>query len=135
MKTMDYLTQASEFLRKTKTEFECEFLKHGKHFEDDKEERDIYIITLKRGNRSFTFNFGQSITSSGQYKVVKHSEYDVLACLQKHDPGTFEDFCSEFGYDEDSRKAEKVYKAVLNEWRNVAMLWNDFEIEQLQEIN
>ena len=179
MKTMDYLTQASEFLRKTKTEFECELLKHGKHFEDDKEERDIYKITLKRGNRSFTFNFGQSITSSGQYKVVKHlqnkvwceqttggkislskeefqklryvnnihkdillnpnfkqpSEYDVLACLTKYDPETFEDFCSNFGYEEDSLKAEKVYKAVVNEWHNVAMLWNDKEIEQLQEIN
>jgi hypothetical protein len=60
--------------------------------------------------------------------------YDILACLTKSDPGTFEDFCSEFGYDTDSKRAEKTYNAVLNEWKNVQSLFTDKEIEQLQEI-
>lgn len=174
----EYEKQAQEFLSATNTEFKAEFLRFGKHFEDDKENRDIYTITLKRGNREFIFHFGNSINDSGFYftmgvqrvdldksllsmedgQLSRHiknkisfgflnnkksdvihrpktpTAYSVLACLTKYDPGTFEDFCSEFGYDEDSRKAEKIYKAVVDEYKNVAMLFNDEEIEQLAEI-
>lgn len=176
----EYEQQAEAFLKATNTEFKCEFLKHGKHFVDDKETRDIYRITLTRGKRSYTFNFGQSIVNSGFYytmgkqkvnidrkyllkenkaNLIHHirrelnfqfmnngksdiihypiapTAYDVLSCLTKNDPDTFENFCSEYGYDEDSRKAEKVYNAVLDEWRNVCALFTDEEIEQLKEIS
>lgn len=178
----DYEKQANDFLQLTETSFSVKYLRSGKYFDEDKEDRDIYEITLKRKTRSYTFTFGQSIANSGfyyQYKTGKTkfpldkkylakdyfkgksfgllgtikmkdsafmpnidiihypkepSAYDVLACLQKYEVGTFEDFCNEFGYDTDSKKAEKTYHAVLNEWQNVAMLYNDKELEQLQEI-
>jgi hypothetical protein len=174
----NYEKQALDFLALTKTTFKCEFLKHGKHFENDKDTRDIYKITLERGKRSYSFNFGQSINCSGEYQVIerlrnkiwcekttggkyalsaedfknlKHimgiendilknpnfsapTAYGVLACLTKYDPGTFEDFCSEFGYNEDSRTAERTYRAVLDEWMNISILFSDSEIEALQEI-
>lgn len=60
--------------------------------------------------------------------------YDVLTCLTKYDPGTFEEFCGEFGYDTDSRRAEKTYNAVFNEWLEITRLFNDKEIEALREI-
>jgi len=66
---------------------------------------------------------------------VSPSSYSVLSCLTKYDPGTFDNFCSEFDYDIDSRKAKKVYKAVCKEWKNVQSIWSDDEIEQLQEIS
>lgn len=176
---MDYKKQATDFLTATNTTFKAEFLKNDYHFTGDKEKRDIYKITLKRADREYSFNFGQSLNNSGFYytkgvqkieldrKYLKHEEfknlghyiknkldwsflnngksdkvhypkaptpYDVLACLQKYDIGTFEDFCSEFGYDTDSRTAEKTYKAVVDEWQNVQRLFSDSEIEQLQEI-
>lgn len=61
--------------------------------------------------------------------------YDVLACLQKYEVGTFEDFCDNFGYDSDSRTAEKTYKAVLKEWKAMERLFNNEELELLQLIN
>jgi len=178
---MDYEKQANDFLKSTNTEFKVEFLKYDKHFESDKENRDIYTVTLKRGGREFSFNFGQSINCSMQWIPITiyaknlHSKenyprligeskskalqsvgiytfslnqndfvknenfseptpYDVLSCLTKYNPGTLKDFCDEFGYDEDSKKAEKTYNAVLDEYKNVAMLWNDSEIEMLTEI-
>lgn len=75
-----------------------------------------------------------------RFKIVKNpnkkapTAYDLLACITKNDPGTFEDFCSEFGYDEDSRRAEKTYKAVVDEYKQVISLFNDEELEMLQEI-
>ncbi len=61
-------------------------------------------------------------------------EYDILAAMTKYDPGTLENFCSEFGYDTDSKRAERVYKSVSEEWLNVQKIWTDREIEELREI-
>ena len=68
-------------------------------------------------------------------KGIPPTNYSILSCLQKNEVGTFEDFCGEFGYSEDSRTAEKIYKTVCKEYNNVCKIWNDEEIEELQEIN
>ena len=68
-------------------------------------------------------------------KAAVPSVYDVLACLTKYDPGTFEDFCSDYGYDEDSRTAERIYFAVQKEYAQLARLFTPNEMEELAEIN
>ncbi len=68
-------------------------------------------------------------------KRIVPSAYDVLACLTKSYPGTFEDFASDFGYDTDSRKAEAVYNAVVKEWRKVERFFTTDDLAELQEIN
>jgi hypothetical protein len=131
-----------------------EFLGNMFYFEDDKEKRDVYQVKLERAGESFTFRFGQSITNSGD-KVKRNPKghtmydaelisrpggriaptaYDVLSCVQKYDAGTFSDFCGEFGYDTDSRKAEKTYFAVQDEFSGINRIFGDV-IEELQEIN
>jgi hypothetical protein len=60
--------------------------------------------------------------------------YDILAGITKSDPGTFSDFCGDFGYDEDSRKAFETYLAVQKEWEGVQLLFGDV-LDELQEIN
>lgn len=126
----NYTEQANAFLTATGTTFKTVFFEHGKHFSDDTQSRDIYKIRLKNPKGSYTFKFGQSIANSGVIPIL----YDVLVCLTKYDPCTFENFCSDYGYDSDSRKAEKTYKAVVKEWQNICRLFTLSEIEQLQEI-
>lgn len=65
----EYTKQADQFLKDTETEFKAEFVKHGVHFEGEKDTRDIYKITLKRGSRVYEFDFGQCTAHSGKYKV------------------------------------------------------------------
>ncbi len=187
---------AVEFLRDTKTEIFIEYKRHGKHFPEDKETRDIYSVTLRRGKhvkRVMEFDFGQSINASA-YKIMRNnrvthtftraqleaknclykkdsapgvtparkageinrmmfgmaffslsgekiinpeppSAYSVLSCLTKYEPGSFADFCAEFGYDEDSKTADRVYKAVCDEWKDLKTLYNDEELEKLADIN
>ena len=132
----EYNKQASDFLKATQTKIRSKFLKYDYHFEGDKDKRDIYLVTISRGNRSFSFNFGQSISESGSGEIHPDS-YDILACLQKYEVGDLKDFCDDFGYDTDSIKAiyyNKMYKAVAKEWSNVQIIWTDAEINQLQEI-
>ena len=169
----DYEKQGTDFLEQTGTIMTMEYARTGKYFDDDdKEERDIYTITLNRGNRGFTFEFGQSINCSGrfiaygnprrgmsrgflkdngEYRKPKNdyagenkwelninfsapTPYGILLCLTKYDPETFENFCSEFGYDNDSRKAEKTYKAVKLEYMQLCTMFNETEMEAMQEI-
>ena len=176
---MNYEKQATDFLRKTETTLKVEFLKNDYHFAGDKEKRDIYEITISRGSRQFSFNFGNSIADSGFYlqqgkhvveidrkyleatklKLMRYlyknnmileggflsndkinypktpTPYSILTCLQKYDCGSFENFCSDFGYDIDSKRAEKTYNAVVEEFKNVQTIWTDSEIEELAEIN
>jgi len=131
----EYDKQAKDFLKATGTEFKAKFLKYGSHFVGETDKRDIYEITLKRGTREFKFKFGQSLSNSDGNGGNPPKPYDVLAGLTCYDPDTFKEFCYSYGYDEDSRKAEKVYKAVCEEYDNLKMLYSDEEIEMLQEIN
>jgi len=103
---------------------------YGRHFGDDDQERFIFPVTLLRGGKSYRLKFGQSLRA----RNTPPTAYDILACLTKYDPETFENFCANYGYDTDSRKAEKVYKAVLKEWEGVNRLFSDV-LEQLAEIN
>lgn len=135
MKTQDYQKQAADFLEMTGTTFICEFLKNDYHFKNDKDKRDIYRCTLKRGNREYKFNFGQSIARSGFYhKPEIPTAYDVLVSLTKYDPQSFEDFCAEYGYNEYSRMAERIYNSVVNEYKSLCCLYTDSEMEKLAEI-
>lgn len=138
MNTIDYQKQGTDFLKDTNTKMIVKFLKHGKHFADEKETRDIFKITLVRqGKRQYSFNFGQSLAESTGKGKNKPSAYDVLACLTKYEVGSFENFASEFGYDEkklsEYPRVLKIYKAVKNEYNNVNRLFNDV-MEQLSEI-
>ena len=103
---------------------------YRKYFPEDKDPRWVFRMRLQRGRKSYTFFFGQSIADGAQPPDL----YDVFSCLTKYDPGSFEDFCSEYGYDQDSRTAERTYKAVCKEFAAVDQLFSDI-IEELQEIN
>ncbi|MCM1178677.1 MAG: hypothetical protein NC347_00335 [Clostridium sp.] len=90
-----------------------------------------YKVKIKRHNKTMTILFYNSVfnTERGESPTT----YNILSCLQKSDPGTFRDFCLEFGYDYDSRKAEQTYHAVRKEWLNVKALFGDV-LEELEEI-
>ena len=127
----NYEKQATDFLEKTGCKMEIRFKENRTYFPNDKEQRDVYGIKITRGKRSWSFDFGNSINNTG----IKPTSYDILACLTKSDPESFENFCNEYGYDFDSRTAEKTYNAVKKEWLNVCRIWNEEEIEELQNIN
>ena len=61
--------------------------------------------------------------------------YDVLACLTYYDPGSFQNFCDEYGYSNDSIRALKTYLAVQDEWENLRRIFTSEQLEELAEIN
>ena len=130
----DYIKQANDFCEKygVKIEWECTGKMINPNWGDKaRRNRWEFLVTTKNGEYSGVF--WDSIANS-ENGYPQPSSYDLLACLIKYDPGTFEEFCNEFGYDTDSKKAEKTYKAVVNEYAelcrvfgNNAKLWEEFQ--------
>lgn len=97
----------------------------------EKQSRYVFKCRLTRGRKSYTFEFGQSIANGSQ----KPTMYDVLACMSKPcGIDTFEDFCDEFGYDYDSRRAERTWKGYQKEVAAMERLFGDV-MDELYEIN
>ena len=124
----NYTQQAENFAAKYGVTLEilgCEY----KPMWNETQKRSVFKLRLKRAGKQYTFEFGQSIAGGS----TSPDMYSVLACLTKYDVGSFEDFCSEFGYNEDSRTTERTYKAVCKEFAAVGRLFSDC-MEELQEI-
>lgn len=130
----EYEENALKFMQKNGVKMHIKFM--GKVYNPWNEEKwanwhNKYKVIIKRNNKQMTVNFYDSVhnTQNG----IEPTEYDILACLTKYDVGSFEDFCGEFGYDIDSIKALKTYKAVVREYNNVVRVFGDI-IEGLEEI-
>jgi hypothetical protein len=92
---------------------------------------DVYRVRIDRNHKTYSFNFTASKHATVNGK--RPTKYDILACLTKYDPCDFDNFCAEFGYNNDSIKAYKTYKAVQKEYNNVIRLFSDV-MERLEEI-
>lgn len=76
----------------------------------------------------------ENVDSVDKRPGTKPSAYDILSCLTKYDPETFEDFCSNFGYDTDSRKAEGIYNSVVKEYKELKKLYSADELALMAKI-
>lgn len=89
-------------------------------------------------NKADAMELHYKIHSSGG--VVKNpnkenpTAYSMLTAITKNNPGTFDEFCDEFGYSNDSISANETWQAVREEWYIVRDFFSKDELEQLQEI-
>lgn len=144
----DYLIQAIDFLVETGTTISIDFLYQGHATWDDdrKTARDVYRVTLKNKNSTYTFEFFSSIYDTHiqkkQYtakelsdfnfnKTYKIRIYDVLACLSFDTSCDFIDFCETSDLNHDSIKDLNTYKAVRNETRALLKLFRSDTHQQL----
>ena len=135
----EYDERAEEFLKRHDLGFGATYKNTGAYFEDDGERgdsRDIYQIRIKRRNNghSITFNFGQSIADTE--KGRKPGAYSILASLSSdiYCPCDFDEFCREYGYDEDSRTAERIFKKSSKFAERLNNFFGEGEKEDLSEI-
>lgn len=131
----NYDEMAMEFCNKYGVKVKIEFEGYKKYFEDDKQCRNVYKVLIIRNGKRMTVHFGDSIKNTE--KGIEPSVYDILSCLQKYDCGSFDNFCSEYGYDQyklsQYKKIMSIYKAVCREYKNVCRLFDDV-IDELAEI-
>jgi hypothetical protein len=80
-----------------------------------------YTVKLKYDGRQMTIPFFM-----GQGLSHEPTDEDVIPCLMsdyKATDETFEEFCAEFGYDTDSRKAEQIYNQCVRNGKKLEKLF------------
>lgn len=114
-------------------------LKSNKTREDYKKVYDM--MYPYSNNKSFMDSFYSHIGPAKMGRTFKTKKididnsmlYSILCCIHMdyYTPDTFEEFCSEFGYDEDSRKAEKTYLSCLKQSKKLKTVFSEDCIDYL----
>jgi len=106
-----------EFVKKNKIRINVEWAERNPSMIEDAWSRTAnhYKTILKKDNKQLTvyFSMGSALTNEPTAEEVLNSLALDGSVYLNND--SFENFCSEFGYDEDSRKAEKLYNTILKQ--------------------
>lgn len=148
MNTTDYTTQAETFLKKHGIKFRAT-LSDSKTpaWEESGKDHRHFRVTLSRGDvpawkaanqcnlSRITFDFFGSQADAG--KGIKTTDaYSVLACISSdvNCPETFEDFCGDYGYEEDSIRALQAFRRCSRFAKRLREFFTASELEGLSEI-
>lgn len=170
-----HYSENPEQLEKLLSEIEIQLKLKGveKYFDDDKEKRAVYLVTIKRGSIEISFDFGSSLVEScamfpRQYdtktvntilahpfkrlsiceskkfygkesiekakkKFLSNAMYSILCCCKSdyYYPIDFDEFCSVFGYNNDSIRAKKTWEDCLKQKSKLEKVFCEKEIEFL----
>ena len=130
----EYVKQAQDFLESCNatmkiTQIGCEQNKNW----NENVYRNTYRATIKTPLGTMRVKFWDSVYNTE--RGIEPTEYDILACLEKYDVGTFEDFVDEFGYESDNlRYAKRIYKVVTREYNDICRCFTPEQIEAMREI-
>ena len=157
-----YEQQAVDFLTATGTTLAIEYQYNGPYFAGEKDSRDVYLVTIINSKGEYSFTFGDSLNNTNlrqsacnatinsfhpfrTYKAAlaareqKPFAYDVLSCLEKHDPDTFENWIDEMGYSDSPLKEYprilQIWQECVNQYHALSRMFTPSEMEALQEIN
>ena len=100
-----------------------------------KDARHFHMTITRTGKKdqiAIEYSQGSAI------KTLPDIEDIVFCLLGDSDPVingyTFEEWASNFGYDVDSRSAEKIYRSCVDTGKKMLKMFSRQEIEQLQEL-
>jgi len=126
-----------------KIDIHYKFIEQDFYFDDDKETRNIYKITISFDGKKTSFKFGDSLDDTHKGKMLGDNQTEDKASIletidsdysnTKENYPTYKDFASEFGYDEDSIKGLKIYKTCLKQAEKLNKLFNEDQMEQISK--
>ena len=95
-------------------------------------------FTSARGSMTVPAFYGSALDWYDGRRTV--GAYDVLACLQKTDPGSFDNFAADMGFfpiesAADYKRARAAWRGCCREAAGVARCWTAPEISTLETIN
>lgn len=87
-----------------------------------------YKVVVKRGDNKMSFNLYGSTADCQTGTPLDLST--LLSCMGSdyYCPDNFDDFCSEFGYDKDGRRAEKIFKASIEQSAKLKQIFTEEEV-------
>lgn len=116
----------NQFINRNKIRVNCEFVADNPNMAGEMPQGSFHFkCTLKRPGRQLTTFF-----SMGPAHSREPSAADLLDCLASDASGYenargFEEWASEYGYDPDSRRAEKIFRTVEKQTEKLKRFMGD----------
>lgn len=136
MTTSSYEAEARDFLMRNKIKMSITFKdREVNRLWDENTKRNRYTAYIRNTDTDEAMRviFWDSIHNT-VYNITPTC-YDILACLTKYDPGSYGDFCSEFGLARNETDY-KFWRACCDEWEKVRRVFGEGEmLEELREIS
>lgn len=126
----DYFKDVEIFMDTIKEiKVEIRYIGNDLYFDEDKEYRDIYRITVKRNNKQVSFRFGASLQMT--WNNEKPDLYDILTSIQSDwsvgNEG-YEEYCANFSVSTDSIKGLKTWKKIEQQYKKLDSMFSEIEI-------
>lgn len=142
-----YETEARDFMIRNKIKMSITFKdREANRLWNENSKRNRYSVYIQNTDTDEAMRviFWDSVYST-EHNITPTC-YDILACLTKYDPGEYEDFCCEFGYETEienqfgrftrNETAYKIWRACCDEWKKIKRVFGEGEtLEELREIN
>lgn len=134
----EYEMLGIQFLKDCNAKMEIKFSGYFKNkLWNDTAERAKYNVTITTPLGKIYLPFWDSICNTRKLKSgasVSPTAYDVLAVVEKYNPGTYKDFCEEFMF-ENSTHTREVYRLVKRQYEKLTRVFTDEEMDMLRGIN
>lgn len=121
------------FIKKNKITCDSELVANNPNMDHGDPAASHYRVVLKRGRKRMTLYFSKGSLHYGKYPETG----EVLDCLASDSAGIenargdFEEWASEYGYDTDSRSAEKIFKICGRQAEKLKNFLGDEAYEEL----
>jgi len=114
----EYDAQAGEFMRKWGVKIRRHFVGKMRYFPYDREPRNVWEITLERGDHGYSFAFGDSFANTQKSPRHEPSDYNILACASvdsRFDCADVRDMIDKYGCGEpgDQREFDILNRILL----------------------
>ena len=114
-------------------------------FWDSINHTEITLMTLEQFIKKYGYQFPSYCSQTSLRNKLKEfkstavpTPYDILACMNKYDVGTMNDFFDEFCYEihsaDDMFRFMNTYNAVVKEYNNLCRIFTEEQMEMLREI-
>lgn len=114
-------------------------------FWDSIRHTEITLMTVDEFIKKHGYKFPSYYSQTSYRNKLKElkakaipTPYDILACLEKYEVGTMNDFFHEFGYEvhsaDDMFTFMNTYNACVKEYRDLCRIFTEEQMEMLREI-
>lgn len=141
-----YETEARDFMIRNKIKMSITFKdREANRLWNENSKRNRYSVYIQNTDTDEAMRviFWDSVYNTE--RNITPTCYDILACLTRYDPGEYEDFCCEFGYETGTEDqfgrfvrnniSYTIWTKCWVEWEKVKRVFGEGEtLEELREI-
>ena len=116
------MTTIDEFIKKNNLRMEVRKTFSNPSMDAGKYEMNHYEIKIIKNNNSFVTHYSMGLGLKYTPKITGVIDCLAMEASGVENEGTFENWCDSFGYDTDSRKAERIWETIKIEAKQLKTL-------------